>query len=271
MPGAWLVASFTIGGLEATTVDTPCLSDAERAAAAEAAAAEARRVAELEAERRRRAGAEAAQAAEAAAERRRQAEEAAAAAEAEAADRRQQADEAAAAEQQAAADRARFVRRAVIAGAAVSTLATFLWWISRCAIARARQAESTAEAVQSDLSDRDARDRLANEVPAVFLEGTDAEGHPIALRIPGSVIAGAAGAVVGRHPYDSTVVLDHAELSRRHFRLFASGASVLIEDLNSMNGTTINDLRLMPETSSPLQSGAMLNVGGLKLTVTLQT
>ena len=165
----------------------------------------------------------------------------------------------------------RWIAGALGGGAAVALL---LWVVSRRAVDRAKkgrvQAEVLARSAQSDLATRDARDRLASGVPAVFLDGADADGHPIALRIPGSVIAD-DGAVVGRDPFKSTVVLDHGEVSREHFRLVAEGASVLIEENGSTNGTRLNNVPLAPGVRVPLQSGAVLEVGSLTFTVTLQT
>ena len=128
VPAAWLLARFTAAGLTATAVDSPCLSDAERAALAEAAAAEAERRVVAETERRRRAQAEAA----AEAERREEAEaeakaslaEAVAAAEA----RRQAEERVAEAREQAAADRARYVRWIALGAVGVLTLGLVLWW-----------------------------------------------------------------------------------------------------------------------------------------------
>ena len=173
--------------------------------------------------------------------------------------------------QQAAEDRMRYV--IVLSGAAVVLL--LLGVVGYRSVARARQrrarAELLAQAARSDLADRDARDRAAGAVPAVFLDGADPDGRPIAVRVPGTAIAGAEGAVVGRNPFDSAVVLDHPEVSRRHFRLSASGASVLVEDLNSMNGTKLNDVELAPGAGVPLLPGAVLQIGDLSFTVTLQS
>ena len=178
------------------------------------------------------------------------------------------------AQRQQAEDRMRYLRwtaGALVGGAVIALL---LWVASRRSVARARRArvkaEGLAQSVQSDLAAVRARDQLASAVPSVFLDGTDTEGHPIALRIPGNTIAAASGAVVGRNPFDSTVVIDHTEVSRRHFRLSARGTSVLIEDLNSTNGTTLDDVPLVPGSSAPLQGGAVLRVGSLTLSVTLQ-
>ena len=272
-PGPWLVGRFTPAGLAPTTVDVPCLSDAERAAAAEAAAAEAQRRASAAEDRRRRAEAEA----DAAAERQAEAESAAASAQADAdeeAEARRAAEErAAAARERAAVDRALYVRR--IAGGAIGVLAVglALWLAGRRSVSKARreqvQAESLAQAAREDLAERDGRERLANAVPGVLLDGVDADGRAVAARVPGRAIAGDDGAVVGRNPLESTVVLDHTEVSRRHFRLSARDTSVLVEDLRSTNGTTLDGTALTPGVAAPLRDGAVLQVGTVRLTVTL--
>ena len=46
---------------------------------------------------------------------------------------------------------------------------------------------------------------------------------------------------------------------------------MLIEDLNSTNGTKLSDTALTPGASAPLQPGATLQVGDVTLTVTLQS
>ena len=171
-------------------------------------------------------------------------------------------------------DRTRYITW--IAGTLVggSAIALVLWVVSRRSVAIAKQdrtkAEMLVQSAQADLAARHAKDRLAKAVPAVFLDGADSDGRSVAIRVPGDVIAGAAGAVVGRNPFDSAVVLDHDEVSRRHFRLFAQAMSVLVEDLNSTNGTKLNDVTLVPGAGVPLQHGAVLQVGSLTLNVTLQ-
>jgi ElaB/YqjD/DUF883 family membrane-anchored ribosome-binding protein len=178
-------------------------------------------------------------------------------------------------EQQAAADRDRYLLRLAVVVAAAAAIGLLIWMMSRRSLTRAQReqalAETLAQTVQAEVAERDARDRLASAVPGVFLDGTDVDGRPIAVRIPGSAIAAENGAVVGRNPFDSTVVLDHPEVSRKHFRLVARGTSVLIEARKTMNGTRLNDEALVPGASAPLEDGAVLQLGGLRLTVTLQT
>ena len=109
------------------------------------------------------------------------------------------------------------------------------------------------------------------KVPSVFLDGADDDGKRVAVRVPGSVIDSSSGAVVGRHPYGSTIVLDHPEVSRRHFRLTADGGRILIEDLQSTNGTEVGNVPLRPGTHQELQKGESLRVGSLALRVTIGT
>ena len=130
------------------------------------------------------------------------------------------------------------------------------------------RAEQAARTARSDLAARDARDRMAGEVPGVLLEVV--AGSSLAVKVPGRVIASAEGAVVGRSPFTSAVVLDHPEVSRRHFRLSARGSSLLVEDLGSTNGTTLDGVQLQPGEPAPLKDGARLSVGGLSVTVTVQ-
>ena len=251
-----------------------------RAEAAELAAAEAQRQADVAtAEARQEAETAAAEAqaqAEAAAEAQRRAERAAAEAqeqvEAEA-EARQQAEAAAAeAEREAADSQEQIIRWSIVAAGIVSAIVLLLWIASRRSVAAAKRDQIKMETLaQAAISERDERDLRVSEVPAVFLDGVDADGRPISVRIPGSTIAADGGAVVGRNPFDSTVVLDHPGVSRRHFRLFTRGTSVLIEDLNSTNGTKLSDAALTPGASAPLQRGATLQVGDLALTVTLQS
>ena len=272
-PGAWALARFAAEGLDAAAVDTPCLTLAERTEAAEAAAADAARRAEA-------AETEAADATERAAAAETEAADAterAAAAEAMSEEARQAAaaaaDAQAEAQRQAAADRTYYMRWAGAAGALAAAVVLVFWVVNRRSVGQARQdrveAETLAWAATTDLEERDARERLARAVPAVFLDGADADGHRIGLRVPGRAIADGEGAVVGRNPFESAVVLDHDDVSRRHFRLFARETAVLVEDLHSLNGTALDDVPLAPGAAAPVRHGAVLRVGGLTFTVTL--
>ncbi|MCY4058994.1 MAG: FHA domain-containing protein, partial [Gammaproteobacteria bacterium] len=273
VPGTWLLARSTPVGLTATVVDAPCLPDAERAAAAEAATAAAERRAAVETEQRQQAEAEAA----AQTERRKHAEAAAERAQAEAVSaseaRRQAEERLAEVLEEPAAECARFVRWSAWGAVGVLTIGLVLWMAGRRSVEKAKlgqvRVESLAKAAPEDLVEPDDRERLASTVPTVALNGTDADGRSIAVRIPGGAIAAAAGVVFGRNPFESDVLLDHTEVSRRHFRLCARETSVFIEDLQSTNGTMLDGVVLKPGAAGTMRHGAVLQVGGATFTVVL--
>lgn len=56
-----------------------------------------------------------------------------------------------------------------------------------------------------------------------------------------------------------------AGVSRRHARLLRRPEGLYLEDLNSLNGTYVNNLRLAPHQPVPLPWGAAVRLGGLEL------
>jgi hypothetical protein len=87
-----------------------------------------------------------------------------------------------------------------------------------------------------------------------------------------------AQAVVGRSDTVSNFVADvdltpHDALAngvgRRHARLFVQGPQILVEDLDSTNGTFLNEARLAPRQPAPLKDGDVLRLGNLRLRVEL--
>lgn len=64
--------------------------------------------------------------------------------------------------------------------------------------------------------------------------------------------------VLGRDPRNS-IVIDHPQVSRRHARLIQRGDTWIIEDLDSTNGTFVNDRRLVGP--HPLTTGDIVGLG----------
>lgn len=56
-------------------------------------------------------------------------------------------------------------------------------------------------------------------------------------------------------------------VGRRHARLFVQGGQIMVEDLDSTNGTFLNAARLSPRQPTPLQQGDELRLGNLRLRV----
>ena len=106
--------------------------------------------------------------------------------------------------------------------------------------------------------------------PSVFLEGSDKKGNRFSVAVPADALDSQDGVVVGRNPYQSTVVLDHPEVSRRHFRMYYSGGRILVEDLGSTNKTRVGNAVLTPGVRAELREGDMLHVGSLALRPTIR-
>ena len=64
----------------------------------------------------------------------------------------------------------------------------------------------------------------------------------------------ASGAVIGREAEGREYLATHMTVSRRHARVNFNG-SWLIEDLNSTNGTFINEIRITPNEPHKINSG----------------
>lgn len=70
--------------------------------------------------------------------------------------------------------------------------------------------------------------------------------------------------LVGRHQ-EADVVLQSAEVSRKHAALLLKAEDLWVQDLNSSNGTFVNDLRLEQET--PLHEGDIVQFASFKFSV----
>ena len=164
-----------------------------------------------------------------------------------------------------------YVVWAVAAGGALSVLLAGLWLAARRSRARATQAgraaAADAAAARAAMAARAEAEREAAAVPDVVLTGTDPAGQAVSLRVPGRAVADSSGAVVGRSPFDGEVVLNHPEVSRRHFRLFRTDGALMVEDLGSMNGTALDGDPLVVGDGRPLGAGARLRVGRIEFTV----
>lgn len=58
---------------------------------------------------------------------------------------------------------------------------------------------------------------------------------------------------------------DEGGISRRHARILLQGSQVMIEDLGSVNRTSVNDRPLAPHQPHPLQDGDEIRLGRVKL------
>ncbi len=75
------------------------------------------------------------------------------------------------------------------------------------------------------------------------------------------------GLTVGRHPALCERILADDSVSRRHFRIGIADGKLFVEDLNSLNGTFLDDRELPPFQPTPLLPGQEIQAGRVSLAV----
>ena len=104
------------------------------------------------------------------------------------------------------------------------------------------------------------------------LDGSDGEGNAIGLVVGETPLRRAyPGLSIGRHEKLCELVIDDPSVSRRHCRLSLSGEGLLIEDLNALNGTVLDDRPLEPFAPEPAGEGSTLVLGRVSLRLTRLT
>ena len=109
------------------------------------------------------------------------------------------------------------------------------------------------------------RDTPTNAV--LHLSGRMPEGKPWETHIPFSEMAQEDGIVIGRERnVPNLILLDHACVSRMHVRLELTDDGLVVTDLGSMNGTSVNERELKRgDYRVPLRHGDVLTVGTIPL------
>ncbi len=96
--------------------------------------------------------------------------------------------------------------------------------------------------------------------------------HHLVILQPASAVRRVAlspgSLTVGRAP-PSTLLLEAAEVSRAHCRIDVAGDDVSVTDLNSTNGTFVDNKRL--SGTAPLPHGTLLRIGNYVMTCEYQT
>ena len=71
---------------------------------------------------------------------------------------------------------------------------------------------------------------------------------------------GSSGAALGRSR-EADIVLDDANVSRKHAEVRPSGGSWIVRDLGSTNGVKVNGRRVDPSGRSRCESGDVIELG----------
>ena len=278
----WLINRFNAHGINPQRATNPCLSEVAQTAAAEveleeetrrateAAQATATAQVELDAVKDRLAAAQ-----EGSEEERQRLE-------AEVAARQNAVDEArtreTAARRAAQSREQEYKKWGAIGAAALLLVLILVWGLKQRTVARERREKVAAKIhagqAEEQLAAREQVEARIRQTPTVFFEGADPAGQSVALRIPGASIAAAEGAVVGRNPGGSDFVINHPQVSRRQFRVFAAAdkerALLMLEDLGSTNGTTVDGKKLGAGDETILADLSRVQISDLSLTVRLE-
>lgn len=131
----------------------------------------------------------------------------------------------------------------------------------------ARPASSNGSAVSAASGARRAFSDSV-EPDAWLLTGFDEDGRVVRIEIPDFELKGnPAGFLIGRNPAESDYQIRDDSVSRRHARIFAKRGSLYVEDLDSANGTIVDDVELHPGQPAPVANGGMVEFGAVKLNV----
>lgn len=96
--------------------------------------------------------------------------------------------------------------------------------------------------------------------------GTDRSGKRYAFDVNvEKLIARADGMVIGRDVDQCDIVLSHSTVSRRHARLAFREGAVRIEDLGSLNRTSVDGESVQPGKRCRLEVGATVKMGEIEL------
>ena len=100
----------------------------------------------------------------------------------------------------------------------------------------------------------------------IALAGFDGRGNRVCIELLPARFAGQRlGLSLGRRPDLVDEIVADENVSRRHLRIVAEGDRFYVEDLNSSNGTFLNEQRLEPFKPMRLNYGAKVALGDLVL------
>ena len=165
-----------------------------------------------------------------------------------------------------ATDRTRLILMVVVVGALLAGLGVTAFAIHRRNARQLAAAQEDAAHARREANDIRA-DSAASSFPDFVLLGVNGDGVPVSLKLPRALLVG-DGAIVGRSPRNSTLLIDDRTLSREHARIFGDGDAVYIEDLRSTNGTQVNGRRIAPDEPTLVEHGVTIELGEVKLQLT---
>ena len=129
-----------------------------------------------------------------------------------------------------------------------------------------RMSRRVSGSIKAEAGKKPAAEKLP--VYGLALSGVDGQGGHIHVALsPARFTGQRLGLSLGRHPDLVDEVVNDNSISRRHLRFAQGNGGFYVEDLNSTNGTSVNQRRLAPFKPEPLEYGSVITLGSLELTV----
>jgi predicted component of type VI protein secretion system len=101
-----------------------------------------------------------------------------------------------------------------------------------------------------------------------ILEGKDGSDRTVRLQFSETELAESDfGLTIGRHPKVSHRVIDDPSVSRRHLRVSLRNGKLCLEDLNTLNGSLLNERLLAPFEATEAREGQSVILGAVSLRI----
>ncbi len=106
--------------------------------------------------------------------------------------------------------------------------------------------------------------------PRLRLTGILGDGEPIRIDLVYETIKNAAnGLYIGRDEYSNEIAVADDSVSRRHARVNWADDAVMLEDMDSTNGTLVNDEQLAAFQPQSIKDGDTIKIGTVEFAVKL--
>ena len=111
-------------------------------------------------------------------------------------------------------------------------------------------------------------DSRSDIVEGWVLEGKDGSNRPVRIQFRETELAESDfGLTVGRHPKVCNRVIDDPTVSRRHLRVSLRNGKLCLEDLNTLNGSLLDERLLAPFEATEASEGQSVILGAVALRI----
>ena len=116
----------------------------------------------------------------------------------------------------------------------------------------------------------EAIDKKPEPFPDLLLFGLGPDKEKIRVKVSGAaLLQNSKGLILGRSSAHADCVIVEESVSRRHARISLVDRKLIIQDMGSLNGTTVNGIELTPEKIYPLPKNAKITLGEVELEISI--